>query len=378
MTYDRNPSRITALRLSPFKNMTFRPFVLPPKLLDPVIGIPASPAEVKIMQCRSILHPGLLRHSLPRHLLRHIHERSLQPGSTGRGGAGDAPPQLGVVRRPRRRAHDPRGRRARSSSALPRSLPSIFIGWMFLDRRASSEVGHAIFRKGWQGFWLDLLSGVLTLVAGLFILLRPIGGSGAPDDAARHRLPGGGIFRIVAGIAMKNPYRGWFILHGVISLVLGGLILADWPKSALWVIGTFVAIDLLVSGLRMVSFGLEVKKFAPIGGMEERRTGPTPRRAPRRKSCWGIPVSSCSRGLRPRLAEPHGRPASERPATEGNQAAAPPYRSSSSSSRIEKLGIRAVESSHQAYVLPRFFTTKSESVSALASSMWSHVRCSPR
>ena len=91
---------------------------------------------------------------------------------------------------------------------------------------------------------------------------------------------GGGIFRIVAGIAMKNPYRGWFILHGVISLVLGGLILADWPKSALWVIGTFVAIDLLVSGLRMVSFGLEVKKFAPIGGMEERRTGPTPAPSP--------------------------------------------------------------------------------------------------
>lgn len=155
----------------------------------------------------------------------------------------------------------------------------IFVGWMFLIGGAL-EVGHAILRKGWQGFWLDLLSGALTLVAGLFILLRPIEGLGVLTMLLGILFLIGGIFRIGAGVAMNNPYRGWFILHGVISLVLGGLILADWPRSALWVIGTFVAIDLLVSGLRLVSFGLEVRKFAPLGGEEERRTGPTPAPSP--------------------------------------------------------------------------------------------------
>jgi uncharacterized membrane protein HdeD (DUF308 family) len=155
----------------------------------------------------------------------------------------------------------------------------IFVGWMFLIGGAL-EVGHAIFRKGWQGFWLDLLSGVLTLVAGLFILLRPIEGLGVLTMLLGILFLIGGIFRLAAGVAMNNPYRGWFILHGVISLVLGGLILSDWPRSALWVIGTFVAIDLLVSGLRLVSFGLEVKKFAPIGDEEERRTRTTPAPSP--------------------------------------------------------------------------------------------------
>ena len=151
----------------------------------------------------------------------------------------------------------------------------IFVGWMFLIGGVL-EVGHAVFRKGWQGFWLDLLSGVLTLLAGLFILLRPIEGLGVLTMLLGILFLIGGIFRIAAGVAMNNPYRGWFILHGVISLILGGFILADWPKSALWVIGTFVAIDLLVSGLRLVSFGMEVKKFAPVGGEEERRTTPAP------------------------------------------------------------------------------------------------------
>lgn len=150
----------------------------------------------------------------------------------------------------------------------------IFVGWLFLIGGVL-EVGHAVFRKGWQGFWLDLLSGVLTLVAGLFILLRPIQGLGVLTMLLGILFLVGGIFRLAAGVAMNNPYRGWFILHGVISLVLGGLILADWPNSAAWVIGTFVAIDLLVSGMRLVSFGLEVKKFAPTGGDEERQTGAT-------------------------------------------------------------------------------------------------------
>ena len=48
----------------------------------------------------------------------------------------------------------------------------VFIGWMFLIG-GILEVGHATMRKGWQGFWLDLLSGLLTGLAGLFILLRP-------------------------------------------------------------------------------------------------------------------------------------------------------------------------------------------------------------
>ena len=89
----------------------------------------------------------------------------------------------------------------------------------------------------------------------------------------------GGIFRLGVGIAAKNPYRGWFILQGVVSLLLAIMILTEWPVSAVWVIGTFVAIDLLITGLRMISFGLAVKNLAPSGGDDERRTGPHRRRA---------------------------------------------------------------------------------------------------
>jgi uncharacterized membrane protein HdeD (DUF308 family) len=155
----------------------------------------------------------------------------------------------------------------------------LFLGWMFLVGGVI-EIINAVIRKGWQGFWLDLLSGVLTLIAGVFILLHPVQGASVLTLLIGILFLIGGIFRVGAGVAMRNPYAGWFVLQGVISLVLGLMIVANWPFTALWVIGTLVAIDLLITGLRLISFGLEVRKLAPLGGEEERRTGPSPAASP--------------------------------------------------------------------------------------------------
>ena len=149
----------------------------------------------------------------------------------------------------------------------------MFVGWLFLIG-GILEVGHAIVRKGWQGFWLDLISGILTGVAGLFILLRPVEGATILTMLLGILFLIGGIFRLGVGIAVKNPYRGWFILQGAVSLLLGVMILTEWPVSAVWVIGTFVAIDLLITGFRMISFGLAVKNLAPIDG-DERTPSPS-------------------------------------------------------------------------------------------------------
>jgi len=150
----------------------------------------------------------------------------------------------------------------------------LFIGWMFLIGGVL-EVAHAVIRKGWQGFWLDLLSGILTGLAGLFILLRPAAGATILTMLLGILFLVSGIFRIGTGIAIRNPYRGWFILQGVVALILALMILAEWPYSAIWVIGTLVAIDLLIEGLRLVSFGLAAKNLVPIGGDEEQRPNPT-------------------------------------------------------------------------------------------------------
>jgi uncharacterized membrane protein HdeD (DUF308 family) len=153
-------------------------------------------------------------------------------------------------------------------------LAVVFVGWMFLIG-GILEVAHAILRKGWQGFWLDLISGVLTALAGLFIVVHPLQGASVLTIVLGVVFLIGGIFRVGVGIAMRNPYAGWFVLGGIVSAILGIMILAQWPESLVWVIGTLVGIDLLINGLRLISFGLAAKNLAPIGDDAERSPRPT-------------------------------------------------------------------------------------------------------
>lgn len=151
----------------------------------------------------------------------------------------------------------------------------LFVGWAFLIAGVA-EIANAIFRKGWSGFWLDLIVGFITALAGVFMVLHPLEGASVLTMFIGVMFLIGGIFRIAAGIAMKNPYAGWFIVHGVISLLLAILILAKWPYSAIWVIGTLVSIDLLFDGFRLISFGSAVKNLPEIGGDAERTFAPVP------------------------------------------------------------------------------------------------------
>ena len=54
----------------------------------------------------------------------------------------------------------------------------------------------------------------------------------------------------------------WSLLSGVISIVLGGMIIAQWPESGLWVIGLFVAIELVFNGWSTIFVALAARKAA--------------------------------------------------------------------------------------------------------------------
>lgn len=136
----------------------------------------------------------------------------------------------------------------------------LVIGWLFL-LAGVAEIAHAILRKGWSGFWLDLLSGIVTALVGLFIVLRPDTGASVLTVVIGVIFLVGGVFRLATGMMSKNPYAGWFLLQGILALILGVLILIDWPVSSAWVIGTLISIDLLFNGLRLISFGLAVKSW---------------------------------------------------------------------------------------------------------------------
>lgn len=64
-----------------------------------------------------------------------------------------------------------------------------------------------------------------------------------------------GLLRLIIGFQSRGAVAnwGWIVFAGLISMALGGIIFAEWPVSGLWVIGMFIAIELILQGFSMIS-----------------------------------------------------------------------------------------------------------------------------
>jgi uncharacterized membrane protein HdeD (DUF308 family) len=51
------------------------------------------------------------------------------------------------------------------------------------------------------------------------------------------------------------------LLNGIVALLLGGLIWAQWPSSSAWAIGTLVGVNLLMTGITRLMFGLAGRRL---------------------------------------------------------------------------------------------------------------------
>jgi uncharacterized membrane protein HdeD (DUF308 family) len=73
----------------------------------------------------------------------------------------------------------------------------------------------------------------------------------------------GGILRIVIGIQHRHmPAWGLLLASGVISLAVGLMLYLTLPWSGLWVVGTLIAVELVVHGVSWVQFGLVLRRTA--------------------------------------------------------------------------------------------------------------------
>jgi uncharacterized membrane protein HdeD (DUF308 family) len=52
----------------------------------------------------------------------------------------------------------------------------------------------------------------------------------------------------------------WPLMGGVVSIILGAVILAHWPVSGLWIIGLFVSVELIVNGWSYIFVSLASKR----------------------------------------------------------------------------------------------------------------------
>lgn len=110
-------------------------------------------------------------------------------------------------------------------------------------------IADAFRHDGWRGrIWSGLI-GILYAVTGLMVFHNPISALITLTLFVAIAMLVAGVLRIVMAFQIR-PMKAWVmvLISGILSLLLGGVILAQWPSSARWVLGTFLSIELIFQG----------------------------------------------------------------------------------------------------------------------------------
>jgi uncharacterized membrane protein HdeD (DUF308 family) len=138
----------------------------------------------------------------------------------------------------------------------------IFIGALLVVAGAFLIVTSFMDRE-WGSFFLHLLVGILYVIGGFLLMDEPLEGSVVITIFVAVALILGGILRIIIGVQHRHmPGWGLMIAGGVISLIVGIMLYLMLPWSGLWVVGTLIAIELIVHGVSWIQFGLTLRKTA--------------------------------------------------------------------------------------------------------------------
>ena len=147
---------------------------------------------------------------------------------------------------------------ARSVTATIVSM--VFFGWLLVFA-SGIEIAQAVMVGHWVGFFHHLLGAVLFGVIGLMLITRPVLSAEVVTVLMAMFFLISGLFQFIGSVWVEVPGWGWQALNGIAALVMGGVILAQWPVSGLWVIGLFVGIDLIIYGWTWIALALDLHKL---------------------------------------------------------------------------------------------------------------------
>ncbi|MBM7167811.1 DUF308 domain-containing protein [Streptomyces sp. G44] len=151
----------------------------------------------------------------------------------------------------------------------------LLFGWLLL---VGGLVGllHAVQSRGSSFFWLGVVVAALNLAAGVVIIRRPEVAAEALTMFAALLFLTGGVFRLVGSLVVRGPQFGWTLVQGAFGLLLGILVLAEWPSSSQYVIGCFFSLALLFDGLGLIATGVGGRGI--VGLVQPEETGKSEQR----------------------------------------------------------------------------------------------------
>ena len=140
------------------------------------------------------------------------------------------------------------------------TVTTVFLGWAFIFASAAQFV-FAFTSDTAGNFFLKILMAILYAVGGIALAFFPIAGTAALTGVL------GTILLIQGGLEAAAAFElrplsgwGWILFDSFVSLGLGVMIIAEWPSSSLWAVGTLVGAGVLTNGITRIVVSAAIRQ----------------------------------------------------------------------------------------------------------------------
>jgi uncharacterized membrane protein HdeD (DUF308 family) len=137
---------------------------------------------------------------------------------------------------------------------------ALLVGWLLILGGVTHLIGA--FKGGAKQVIFQVLIGIIYLIGGFYCLTHPLLAIGTLTLLLAAVILVEGVLEIISYFRLKGEdASGWMLLNGIITLFLGGMIWLHWPSSSIWAIGILVGVNLLITGMTRLMFGLAARRL---------------------------------------------------------------------------------------------------------------------
>lgn len=139
------------------------------------------------------------------------------------------------------------------------TVTTIFVGWSLFFVGVAQLI-FAFQSAGAGHFLLKLLTSLLYGITGLALVFYPISGVQALTIVVGSVFIAQAVLLIATALQLR-PIAGWgwFLVDGIADAAIAILILAGWPSTSYWAIGTLLGVSVLMTGISRVIIASKIK-----------------------------------------------------------------------------------------------------------------------
>lgn len=136
---------------------------------------------------------------------------------------------------------------------------TLVLGWVLMIYGVFQFIS-SIMNRAEGGMWIGMLLGVLALVSGGLLAFNVLAGTITLTLLFTCWLLADGVVGTIMSIAQRGPGWGWWLTSSLISLVLGIMLISAFPSTSLWLVGVYAGVVFLFRGVMLTFLSFEVKR----------------------------------------------------------------------------------------------------------------------